>query len=406
MDPVGADLFWKESTRLADGREIIYYDESPGLGRAKAPDLRPLGYRAAAPGEAADAAADGRGGDLSSSGLRWDALAGEWVIIAAQRQDRTFLPPPDQCPLDPSRPGRLTEIPADDYDVVVFENRFPSLRGAGDPAAARAGLLPARPLRSMPLPGGPLETAGVPGRPATGRCEVVCFTSDHDASFASLSPRRVRTVLAAWADRTTVLQDMPGIKQVYCFENRGKEIGVTLSHPHGQIYGYPFITPRTERMLSQARAHAAAGRANLFDELVAGELAAGTRVVSRNEHWAAFVPAAARWPYEVLLFPARRVASIPELTEDAREAFCPLYLDVLRRLDALFGMPMPYIAAWHQAPGGEPVARQEFALHLQVLSIRRAPGKLKYLAGSESGMGVWINDVLPEDAARRLREAG
>src|SRR5215831_14760939 len=278
MYPVGGDLFWKSSARLADGREIIYYDEAPGLGRASVPDRRPL-MRVTDPGPPGE------------SGLRWDALTGEWVVIAAQRQDRTFLPPADECPLDPSRDGRLTEIPADDYDVVVFENRFPSLRGAGDPAAA-AGLRPA-----IPLPGGPLETAGVPGRPATGRCEVVCFTSDHDASFASLSPRRVRTVLEAWADRTTVLQDLPGIKQVYPFENRGEEIGVTLSHPHGQIYGYPFITPRTERMLGQARAHAVAGRANLFDELVAGEVAAGTRIVSRNEHWVAFVPAAARWPY-------------------------------------------------------------------------------------------------------------
>jgi len=387
MYPVGGDLFWKSSGRLADGREIIYYDESPGLGRAGVPDRRPLAYvdDASPPGE---------------SGLRWDALAGEWVIIAAQRQDRTFLPPADECPLDPSRNGRLTEIPADDYDVVVFENRFPSLRGAGPGAPPIPGASPPR-----PLPGGPLETAGVPGLPATGRCEVVCFTSDHSASFASLSVRRVRTVLEAWVDRTTVLQAMPGIEQVYCFENRGEEIGVTLSHPHGQIYGYPFITPRTERMLSQARAHAAAGRANLFDELLAGEVAAGTRIVSRNEHWTAFVPAAARWPYEVLLFPARRVASLPELDEDARASFCPLYLDVLRRLDALFGMPLPYIAAWHQAPGGDAFASQEFGLHLQVLSIRRAPGKLKYLAGSESGMGVWINDVLPEDAARRLREA-
>jgi UDPglucose--hexose-1-phosphate uridylyltransferase len=400
MCPVGGDLFWKDSARLADGREIIYYDESPGLGRAKVPDRRPLGYRTAGPDEA-----PGPGEDLAPSGLRWDALAGEWVIIAAQRQDRTFLPPPEECPLDPSREGRLTEIPADDYDVVVFENRFPSLRGAGGPAAAGDGLS-AMPLHSMPLLGGPLETAGVPGRPATGRCEVVCFTSDHDASFASLSPRRARTVLEAWADRTEVLGGMPGIEQVYCFENRGEEIGVTLSHPHGQIYGYPFVTPRTDRMLRQARAHAAAGRANLFDEILAGELAAGTRVVCRNEHWIAFVPAAGRWPYEVLLFPARRVASLPELTPAAREAFCVLYLDVLRRLDALFGVPLPYIAAWHQAPGSDPFARQEFGLHLQVLSIRRAPGKLKYLAGSESGMGVWINDVLPEDAARRLREAG
>jgi len=245
-----------------------------------------------------------------------------------------------------------------------------------------------------------------PQRPAVGRCEVVCFTSDHNASFGSLPVSRVRTVIEAWADRTAALSALPGVEQVFPFENRGQEIGVTLQHPHGQIYGYPFVTPRTERMLRQARAHAAAGRANLFDELVAGELAAGTRIVGRNEHWVAFVPAAARWPYEVALFPAQRVASIPDLGEAARDAFCTLYLDVLRRLDALFGVPLPYIAAWHQAPGGDPFARQEFGLHLQVLSIRRAPGKLKYLAGSESGMGVWINDVLPEDAARRLREAG
>src|SRR6516225_382423 len=190
MYPVGGDLFWKDGGRLADGREIIYYDESPGLGRAKAPDLRPLRYRPDGPG-----AADGASGNAeepSPSGLRWDALAGEWVIIAAQRQDRTFLPPPGECPLDPSREGRLTEIPADDYDVVVFENRFPSLRGAGDQAAA-AGLpgirRPGEPaaaagLPAVPRPGGPPETAGVPGRPGTGRCEVVCFTSDHDASFA------------------------------------------------------------------------------------------------------------------------------------------------------------------------------------------------------------------------------
>jgi UDPglucose--hexose-1-phosphate uridylyltransferase len=234
---------------------------------------------------------------------------------------------------------------------------------------------------------------------------VVCFTSDHDASFASLPPRRVRTVLEAWADRTTVLSSTPGIEQVYCFENRGEEIGVTLHHPHGQIYGFPFVTPRTTRMLDQAKTYAAAGRGNLFDVMVAGEQAAGTRIVARNEHWTAFVPAAARWPYEILLFPARRVPNIPALGEAARGAFCDIYPDLLRRFDALFGMPLPYIAAWHQAPAGDEFARREFGLHLQVMSIRRAPGKLKYLAGTESGMGVWINDITPEEAALRLREA-
>jgi UDPglucose--hexose-1-phosphate uridylyltransferase len=376
MCPVG-DLFWKNSGRLADGREIIYFDESPGLGRASVPDLRPLAGPSVAAGQVASY--------TPSEGLRWDALAGEWVIIAAQRQDRTFLPPPGECPLDPSAPGRLTEIPAPDYDVVVFENRFPSLHG---------------------LPrDGPPETGGVTARPPTGRCEVVCFTADHDASFASLPPRRVRTVLEAWADRTAVLSATPGIEQVYCFENRGKEIGVTLSHPHGQIYGYPFVTPRTARMLSQAKACAAAGRGNLFDLLVTGEDAAGLRIVSRNDHWTAFVPAAARWPYEIWLFPARRVPTLLELGEAARAAFCDIYPDLLRRLDGLFGTPVPYIAAWHQAPAGDGSAVAEFGLHLQVFTIRRAPDRLKYLAGSESGMGVWINDITPEEAAHRLREA-
>jgi UDPglucose--hexose-1-phosphate uridylyltransferase len=413
--PVGSDQVWKASGRLADGREIIYFDESPGTGRAAVPDRRDLPPASQAAG---------------TSSLRWDALSGEWVIVAAQRQDRTFLPPAEQCPLCPSRDGRLTEIPADGYDVVVFENRFPSLRGL--PPAGPAG--PAGPVASQAVPagssggppataggsreapgwpragtggppsaGGPPETAGVPGRPGYGRCEVVCFTSDHNASFASLSPSRVATVLEAWADRTAELSAMPGIEQVYCFENRGEEIGVTLHHPHGQIYGFPFVTPRTSRMLSQARAYAAAGRGNLFDDLVAGEAAAGTRVVARNEHWIAFVPAAARWPYEVLLFPTRRVATLPALPGLARYSFPGIYLDLLRKFDGLFGAPMPYIAAWHQAPGGDGFALREFALHLQLFTIKRAPAKLKYLAGTESGMGVWVSDVLPEDAARQLR---
>jgi UDPglucose--hexose-1-phosphate uridylyltransferase len=354
---VGTPTIWKTSARLADGREIIYFDESPGLGRALVPDTRPLSP--APPGPPLPV---GR----PEQGIRWDALAGEWVVIAAARQDRTFLPPADQCPLDPSAPGRHTEIPADSYDVVVFENRFPSLR--------------------EPL----------------GRCEVVCFTSDHNSSFAQLTPARVRTVFEAWVDRTAALNELAGTEQVYCFENRGEEIGVTLHHPHGQIYAFPFVTPRTERMVAQALAYRGG---NLFDDLVAAELRAGTRIVTRNEHWIAFVPEAARWPYEVRIFPAVRVPDLPALDEDAREAFGPLYLDVLRRFDALFGQPAPYIAGWHQAPAKDEAARGQFAAHLQVLSVRRAAGKLKYLAGTESGMGVWINDIVPEEAAERLREA-
>jgi UDPglucose--hexose-1-phosphate uridylyltransferase len=157
-------------------------------------------------------------------------------------------------------------------------------------------------------------------------------------------------------------------------------------------------------MVAQAAAYARAhDGGNLFDDLVAGEVAAEIRVVTRNPHWVAFVPEAARWPYEVRIFPVARVPDLPALGEDARDAFGPLYLDVLRRFDGLFGKPMPYISAWHQAVVGE--GRELGYLHLQLFSIRRAADKLKYLAGSESAMGAFVNDIVPERAAEMLREA-
>jgi UDPglucose--hexose-1-phosphate uridylyltransferase len=356
----------KTVTQLADGRELIYYDERddavrPAVDRRQLPDPPP------------------------ASELRYDPLLDEWVAIAAHRQSRTFLPPSDECPLCPSTPERATEVPADDYDVVAFENRFPAL--------------------SHRVPPGPIAalTPLTPVRPGFGRCEVVCFTPEHDTSFAQLSPSRVRTVLAAFADRTAELAALPGIEQVFCFENRGEEIGVTLHHPHGQIYAYPFLPPRTRGMLAAARRYADQTGRLLLADVLAAERAAGVRVVVSGRDWTAYVPAAARWPFEVHVVPHRRAANLAELTEPECVDFATVYLEVLRRFDGLFDSPMPYISAWHQAPVHHP-DRDLAYLHLQLISVRRAPGKLKYLAGSESAMGVYINDVRPEEAARMLRE--
>lgn len=174
---------------------------------------------------------------------------------------------------------------------------------------------------------------------------------------------------------------------------------MTLSHPHGQIYAYPFVPPRVEKVLGSVRRHRERTGGDLFAEVVAAERS-GPRVVAANEHWTAFVPAAARWPYEVQLFPTRRVPDLPALTGEERDALVAVYLDVLGRFAHRFDTPMPYIAAWNQAPRP---ARDEWWLHLQLFSLRRAPGKLKYLAGSESGMGAFITDTDPEDVAEQLR---
>ncbi len=366
VDQLPASAMRRTAIRLADGRELIYFDERDDVVRDQ-PDRRDLSPPPPA------------------SQLRYDPLTDEWVALAVHRQTRTFLPPADQCPLCPSTEQRLSEIPAPDYAVAVFENRFPafSQRVVDEPAEIT-------PLTAV--------------RPGRGRCEVVCFTADHHASFAGLPPRRVRTVLDALADRTAVLGELPEVEQVFCFENRGVEIGVTLHHPHGQIYAYPFLPPRTRALLAAARRHAErTGGRNLYADVLAAERAAGERVVATNDHWTAYVPAAARWPFEVHVAPHRPVPDIPALTEAERDAFGPLYLDLLRRFDGLFDTPMPYIAAWHQAPIR--VDRELGHLHLQLFSIRRAADKLKYLAGSESAMGVFINDIAPERAAALLRAA-
>ncbi|MDR7301389.1 galactose-1-phosphate uridylyltransferase [Haloactinomyces albus] len=356
----------RTARNLADGREIIYFDTDPHAPPRVAEDARDLPEQAPA------------------SEMRRDPLTGEWVAMAAHRQSRTYKPPADLCPLCPSSPGRLSEIPESDYDVVVFENRFPSFSGGIEGGA------------------GTVDGTGlVPSAPAQGRCEVMCFTSEHHTSFGRLGHSRVRTVVDAWADRTSALSETPGVEQVFCFENRGEEIGVTLHHPHGQIYGYPFVTPKTERMLRVAEDYRAEHGRHLLGDVLAAERAAGDRVLVDSEYWTAFVPAAARWPVEVHLLPHRQVPDIPALTDAERDDFAATYLEVLRRLDGLYDRPLPYIAAWYQAPVR--TGRELSWLHLEVFSVLRASDKLKYLAGSESGMGVWINDVTPERIAERLR---
>jgi UDPglucose--hexose-1-phosphate uridylyltransferase len=261
------------------------------------------------------------------------------------------------------------------------------------------------PDASWQVDGEPLWAA----RPAAGRCEVVCFSAEHNASLADLPPHRVRTIIEAWADRTAALSAMPGIEQVFCFENRGREIGVTLPHPHGQIYAFPFVTPHTQLMLRQAADHRARTGRNLLRDVLDAERRAARRIVSESEHWTAYVPAAARWPVEVHLAPNRDVLDLPALTEAERDDLAHVYPELLRRLDRFFvdpgtgaAIPLPYIAGWHQAVVGE--GRDLGRLHLQVFSVLRAPNKLKYLAGVESGMGAWISDTMPESIADRLRE--
>lgn len=384
----------RRAARLADGRELLYYDD-PGttLPPERRPDERDLPPRP------------------ETATMRRDVLTGDWISVAASRQSRVVMPPADLDPLAPQTPTNPSELPSA-YDVAVFENRSPSFGPALDEPVgdAPAAADPAHGLGDLAAPG--LGRS----RTSVGRCEVVCFSPERTGSFGTQTVTRARTVIEAWADRTAALSALPGVRQVFVFENRGAEIGVTLQHPHGQIYAYPYVTPRTQLLLASLEREGA----DLFDRIIDFEQA-GPRVLLEGEHWIAYVPFAARWPIEVHLAPRRHVPDFAALSAAERDELAPLYLRLLRGVDALYptdpsgadldgaapGRPFaggtPYIAAWHQAP--VEVGREAARLHLQLTSPRRGADKLKFLAGSEAAMGAWIGDIPPEQAAERLREA-
>jgi UDPglucose--hexose-1-phosphate uridylyltransferase len=269
------------------------------------------------------------------------------VQVVATRQDRPNLPPTDACPFCV---GGL-EAP-DPYDVKAFPNRWP------------------------PMP--------------DERCEIVLYTSDHDATFADLGAAGARRVVDLWAERTTVLGRRDDVAYVLVFENRGPEVGATIPHPHGQIYAYDEVPPVAVRELEREDCL-------LCDEPVPD------LVVAATGGWRAWVPAAAGWPYGLLLAPEDHIPDLPALDDRGRDGLAGALVDAVARLDRLFAAPMPYMAWFHQRPtdGGEwPSAH----LHLHVAPLLRAPGTPRFVAAAEVGAGVLFNPVRPEDAAARLRE--
>ena len=308
--------------------------------------------------------------------LRFDSLRKEWVAYATERNDRTFLPT-DFCPLCPSGAGGESEVPLNTFEVVVFENRFPAF--------------------------GPDRDGGRPVRPATTGCEVVVYTPEHEMTLAQLPVERVRLLVDVWADRYSALGSRADVAYVYIFENKGEEIGVTLHHPHGQIYALPFVPPFANAELRAAREHQhATGRCLHCDELKAEE--DGPRVVFAEESMTAFVPNAARWPYEVHVYPRRHVASISDLDEGERWDLAAALLRVAGTYDRHFGFSTPYVMAMHQAPtdGG---AWPEAHLHVEFYPPHRRVDRLKHLAGVELGAGTFVNDTMPEQTASHLRRA-
>jgi UDPglucose--hexose-1-phosphate uridylyltransferase len=308
------------------------------------------------------------------SELRYHPFLDQWVITATHRQERTFHPPADYCPLCPTKPGGFpTEVPMAEYDIVVFENRFPSLQEPPPEPAVKSNAL-------------------TPVKPSHGICEVVCYSDDHAATFATLPFSQVQKLTRVWRERYVELAARPEVEYVFIFENKGKEIGVTLSHPHGQIYAYPFIPPTLRIELDSERRHFEKQGQPLMGDWIVEELTSGERVVCENERFVAVVPFFARYPYELHVAPRDHVRSLAQMDSKYLDDLAAILLEVTRKYDKLFGFSMPYIMNMHQEPT---VAGYEFNwFHVEFYPPYRTATKLKYLAGSEAGAGAFINDTL------------
>jgi UDPglucose--hexose-1-phosphate uridylyltransferase len=313
--------------------------------------------------------------------LRWHPLRGEWIAYASHRQNRTFLPPPEYSPLASSCDEiNPTEVPEGDYDVAVFDNLFPALtRHAADP-----------------------PDLIVPTRPGLGACEVVVFTQDPASSLGRLPLWHIELIVDVWADRYEELSRRDDVEYVFPFENRGVEVGVTLHHPHGQIYAYPFVPPVPARELEQQRAFYDRERRGLVQDLIERECREGTRMLYEGSEAVAFMPVCARYSYEVWVAPRRPAASFAGLNAAERRDFARALKTVLLKFDGLWNRPFPYILAFHQAPA-DGQAHPEAHLHGEFYPALRMPDRLKYLAGSEIGAGVFTADTLPEEKAAELR---
>lgn len=302
-----------------------------------------------------------------SAHFRQHPLTGEWISYSGVRQGRTFLPQTAECPLCAMTSGELkTDIPVDDYEVAIFTNRFAALTEEA----------------SLP-PDMMLET-----RPGTGICEVVSYSADHQASLSTIEPDRVALLLDALAIRCTELMANADIAYVMPFENRGREIGVTLDHPHGQIYALPHIPDRIKKAADAFRTDdPLAGLSQRLPEQL---------VLAKNKSGIAFVPPWARYPFEIWIVPHQQVADLAALSAEARADMAALVSIAAGKLDAAFDAPMPYTFAWQMAPRGY---ADEFHLHAVFQPLKRAADKMKYLASVEQFTGFFLVDLLPEAAA-------
>lgn len=328
---------------------------------------------------------------------RWHPLLQEWVILAATTSDRPWSGDTvkaisnDAPEFDPGCylcPGvtRASGVKNPDYTKpFAFTNDFASF--------------------SMDAPNTHRNEGFEIVEPVQGTCRVICFSPKHNVTLAEMSENELLEVGKLWQTEYATLSANPKIENVLIFENKGKSIGVSNPHPHGQIYATNFIPRIPQQQQNSFVQYYKQHGSHLLVDLLDHELRENKRLVCQNDHFVALIPFFARFVYEVYIIPRRQVARITDLTPDELLAWADIHHQIIVKFDNLYNMSFPNITMLQNAPTTNSAENDLFHFHVEFYPPLRSPDKLKYLAGFESGGGNIINPILPDEAAGRLREA-
>jgi UDPglucose--hexose-1-phosphate uridylyltransferase len=312
--------------------------------------------------------------------LRWDPLLSDWVMIASHRQERPQMPK-GWCPFCPGS-GRVP----DHYDVLKYDNDFPAL------------------MLNPPEPDD-VATEFYKVNLAYGKCEVILYSPDHYTTLPKLSVSHIRKLVDLWCNRFIELSKYEKIKYVFIFENRGEVVGVTMPHPHGQIYGYPYIPLKIQRELESCKKYFEEKNECLVCRMNQEEISFKKRIIIENKHFLTYLPFFTEYPYGVFIVSKSHKSRITDFTDEEKTALASILKDTVGTLDSLFDYEFPYMLCMHQSPVNSGNYDEFYHFHIEFYPPMRSKDKQKFNASSETGAWAPCNTTAPEEKAEELRQA-
>lgn len=311
--------------------------------------------------------------------LRWHPLIKDWVMIASNRQNRPQMPK-DYCPFCPS----FGNVP--DYEVMEYDNDFPALS------------------QNPPEPDD-VSNDFFKVKPNYGKCEVILYSPSHYVTLPELSDNHMKKLVDLWCERFNVMKSDEKIKYIFPFENRGEAVGVTMPHPHGQIYGYSFIPKKLELETNSAKEYYEEKHECLFCDMLKDELEDSRRIIFKNDYFTVFLPFYCEYPYGVYIISNRHCEYITKFTEEEKFALGVTIRDTVGMLDSLFNYKFPYMMCMHNAPVNSGDYSKDFHFHIEFFPPMRSAEKQKFNASSETGAWASCNPTCPEETSKELRAA-